>query len=100
MAAMPKLGNLPTIDDRQLLDVDKLLLNVGVENEHIELDRQSFQKLLESTMVNDIAIPLATLNTQVAAQFDEKYVRQSVDQFTELRIKKRLEETLELPALP
>jgi HD-like signal output (HDOD) protein/prolyl-tRNA editing enzyme YbaK/EbsC (Cys-tRNA(Pro) deacylase) len=100
MAAMPKLGNLPTIVDRQLLDADKLLLNVGVDNQHIELDRQSFQKLLESTMVNDIAIPLATLNTQVAAQFDEKYIRQSVEQFTELRIKKRLEETLELPALP
>lgn len=100
MAAMPKLGNLPTIVDKQLLDKQKLLLNVGLDNQHIELDGESFQKLLESTIVNDIAIPLASLNTHVPADLDAQQITQSVEQFTELRIKQRLEETLELPSLP
>lgn len=100
MAAMPMLGNLPTIVDPALLKTKTLLLNVGVDNQLIELDNPSFKKLLESTIVNDISIPLSTLNSVVSMDLDEKQITQSVDQFTELRIKQRLEETLELPSLP
>lgn len=100
MAAMPKLGNLPTIVDSTLLDKPTLLLNVGLGDQHIELDKASFQKLLESTIVNDIATPLDTLNNSVPANLDEKHITQSVEKFTQLRVKERLEETLELPSLP
>ena len=100
MAAMPKLGNLPTIVDSQLLKSKRLLLNVGVDDQHIVLDGKSFEKLLESTTVNSISIPLDTLNSIVPSTLDEKQITKSVDLFTELRIKQRLEETLELPALP
>ncbi len=100
MAAMPKLGNLPTIVDPKLLKSQRLILNVGVDDQHIKLDGKSFEKLLESTIVNDISIPLETLNSIVPSTLDEKQITQSVDLFTELRIKQRLEETLELPALP
>jgi HD-like signal output (HDOD) protein/prolyl-tRNA editing enzyme YbaK/EbsC (Cys-tRNA(Pro) deacylase) len=100
MAAMPKLGNLPTIVDRQLLNTDKLLLNVGIKNQHIEIDGDSFQKLLESTIVKDIAVPLSVLNMATPSTKDVEQITHSVEQFTELRVKQRLEETLELPALP
>lgn len=100
MVAMPKLGNLPTIVDKQLLNTDKLLLSVGSDNQHIEVDGESFKKLLESTIVNDIAIPLDTLNRQTPKHLDVKEITQSVEKFTELRIKQRLDETLELPPLP
>jgi HD-like signal output (HDOD) protein/prolyl-tRNA editing enzyme YbaK/EbsC (Cys-tRNA(Pro) deacylase) len=100
MAVMPKLGNLPTIVDPLLLKTETLLLNVGVDNQLIELDGQSFQKLLKSTIVSSISVPLSTINTAIPSEMDEKYINQSVQQFTELRIKQRLEETLELPSLP
>lgn len=100
MAAMPKLGNLPTIVDSQLLKSKRLSLHVGVDDQHIVLDGKSFEKLLESTTVSCISIPLDTLNNVVPRTLDEKQITKSIDLFTELRIKQRLEETLELPALP
>ncbi len=100
MAAMPKLGNLPTIVDRTLLEKPTLLLNVGLDNQHIQLDSQSFQKLIESTIVNDIATPLTELNSAIPDTLDNTQISESVAQFTQLRVKERLEETLELPALP
>lgn len=100
MVAMPKLGNLPTIVDAQLLKTKTLLLSVGIDSEHIEVDGASFKKLLESTTVEDIAIPLSTLNQATPKHLDESNIRKSVEQFTERRIKQRLDETLELPPLP
>lgn len=100
MVAMPKLGNLPTIVDQQLLHTEKLLLNVGAGNQHIMLDGHSFKKLLESTIVNDIAIPLENLNQATPTHLDTEQISNSVEKFTELRIKQRLEETLDLPPLP
>ncbi|MGS2718330.1 HDOD domain-containing protein [Eionea flava] len=100
MVAMPKLGNLPTIVDSRLLKTDTLLLSVGVDNEHIEVDGESFKKLLESTIIERISIPLDQLNRATPKNLDEKAISQSVETFTERRIKQRLDETLELPPLP
>jgi len=94
MVAMPKLGNLPIIVDSHLLETDTLLLGVGVDNEHIDVDGASFKKLRESTIVRDISIPLDVLNRSTPPTLDEKAIRQSVEQFTERRVKQRLEETL------
>ncbi|MFT7387790.1 MAG: HD-like signal output (HDOD) protein/prolyl-tRNA editing enzyme YbaK/EbsC (Cys-tRNA(Pro) deacylase) [Candidatus Endobugula sp.] len=100
MVAMPKLGNLPTIVDSNLLKTDMLLLSVGVNNEYIQVDGESFKKLLESTIVDDISTPLSTLNQAISTHLDEKNISASVEKFTELRIKQRLTDTLELPPLP
>ena len=100
MAAMPKLGNLPTIVDRQLLKQPTLLLNVGINDEHITIKGDAFKALIESTVVEDIAIPLASINRHVPRNLETKTITQSVEKFTELRIKQRLDETLEIPPLP
>lgn len=100
MAAMPNIGNLPTIVDSKLLEHNTLLLAVGVDNQHIQLDGESFQKLIDSTIVNEIAKPLTLFNEEINRQKDMEQIAASVTQFTELRIKQRLEETLELPPLP
>lgn len=100
MAAMPKIGNLPTIVDSKLLEHETLLLAVGVDNQHVQLDGDSFQRLIDSTTVSDIAKPLAAINQEINPEKDVEEITASVTQFTELRIKQRLEETLELPPLP
>ncbi|MFT6102270.1 MAG: HD-like signal output (HDOD) protein/prolyl-tRNA editing enzyme YbaK/EbsC (Cys-tRNA(Pro) deacylase) [Candidatus Endobugula sp.] len=100
MVAMPNLGNLPTIVDSHLLKTDMLLLSVGVDNEHIEIDGESFKKLLELTTVSDISTPLDILNKATPKHLDENNICDSINNFTELRIKQRLDETLEFPPLP
>lgn len=100
MAALPMLGDIPTIVDRELLNQESLLLEIGVGDQLIELDGQSFQKLLSSTQVIAISTPLKALNAKVPQELDEECITRSVSLFTELRIKQRLEETLELPPLP
>jgi len=100
MAAMPKLGNLPTIVDQRLLSYDTLLLSIGVDNQHIQIDQESFQQLVGSTTVADISSPLAPLTLVIPTDEDVARIENSVDQFTERRVKQRLEETLEFPPLP
>ncbi len=100
IAALPNLGNLPTIVDRQLLKEDTLLLDIGIKHELIELNNGAFQKLIEATTISHITIPLDTLNSCKTTQEDVAVITESVSSFTELRIKQRLEETLELTPLP
>ncbi len=100
MAAMPKLGNLPTVVDRQLLKKPLLLLDVGMKNEHIAIKGDAFKALIESTVIDDIAVPLETINQKIPKDLETKKISESVEKFTELRIKQRLDQTLELPPLP
>ncbi|ODS24162.1 hypothetical protein AB835_05140 [Candidatus Endobugula sertula] len=100
MAAMPQIGNLPTIVDSKLLDNKNLLLALGINNQHIKLDNESFQKLLSATVVSDISTPLNAINVSMSSDTDYQQISHSVGQFSQRRIKQRLEETLELPPLP
>lgn len=106
MAAMPKIGNLPTIVDSQLLEQKTLLLEAGLDDQLVQLDSESFQKLLSSTTVYSIATPLNAINLQkqdlsrISPKSDREQITASINQFTQIRIKQRLEETLELPPLP
>jgi len=106
MAAMPKIGNLPTIVDSQLLEQKTLLLETGLGKQLVQLDSASFQKLLSSTIICSISSPLKAVNEKkydlaaISPSKDKEQIVSSISQFTQIRIKQRLEETLELPPLP
>lgn len=99
VAALPNLGNLPTIVDKQLLNEKTLLVDIG-NNNLIELDKSAFEKLLDSTNICNISISLESVNSCRNVADDKAAIIESVSAFTELRIKQRLEDTLELPPLP
>ena len=97
--ALPKLAGLLTLVDKSLLERDEILLDSGNEEQLLHLNRAAFQHVLEDAIICDIAVPLAPLEAENLSASDTDLILGAVRNFTQLRIKQRLEETLELPPL-
>lgn len=97
--ALPKLAGLPTLVDKQLLARDSLLLDSGDDEQLLHVNRDDFQQVLEDAIICDIATPLAPLEREPGPSGDQEQILGAISGFTQLRIKQRLEETLELPPL-
>lgn len=98
--ALPGLNNLPTIVDKNLLSYDTIYLDIGVSQQYVQLEQVNFRELIGDAAIEEIAIPLHQLEAPSDPKDDKKSIEHSVNLFTELRIKQRLEETLEFPPLP
>lgn len=88
---------LPLLVDRRLLKQPTLYLQIQQSNQCLALPQGEFAKLVAQGEISDFCIPLAQLGQPAD---DRKAVDQAVQQFTSLRIKQRLEQTLEMPPLP
>ena len=97
--ALPKLAGLQTLVDKSLLDRKELLLDSGSEEQLVRIDRSQFEQILEGATLCDISVPLAPLEIDDFNTSDEDQILGAVRSFTQLRVKQRLEETLELPPL-
>lgn len=97
--ALPKIAGLLTLVDKNLLDRSELLLDSGNEEQLLHLNRADFQRVLEDAIICDISQPLAPLEKEDLSASDTDQIIGAVRNFTQLRIKQRLEETLELPPL-
>lgn len=97
--ALPKLAGLQTLVDRNLLDRTEILLDSGSDEQLVRVGREEFQQILEGATLCDISVPLAPLELEDYSRDDKDQILGAVRNFTHLRIKQRLEETLELPPL-
>ena len=97
--ALPKLAGLTTIVDQALLEPQSLYLDSGQEGQLIKLHQDAFKAMVADAHIANIAIPLSTLSSNNYAVPNEEQLLNCVKNFTNLRIKQRLEETLELPPL-
>lgn len=97
--ALPKLAGLQTLVDRSLMDRSELLLDSGSEEQLVRIDRSEFEQILEGATLCDISVPLAPLEVDDLNTSDQDQIMGAVRSFTQLRVKQRLEETLELPPL-
>ena len=98
--AIPKMGGMATLVDRRLLQREDLLLDSGISDQLLQLKQADFQQTLEDASIADITVPLASLESNNSDLDDETQIRNAINNFTTLRVKQRLEETLELPPLP
>lgn len=98
--ALPGLNNLPTIVDKGLLAYDTIYLDIGVGQQYIQLEQVYFRELIGNATISEIATSLFKLEASSDPKTDINCIEHSVNIFTELRIKQRLEETLEFPPLP
>lgn len=97
--ALPQVAGLLTLVDNQLLERDDLLLDSGDDEQLIHIHRAAFEQTLKDAIVCDIARPLAPLEKSDLAANDTEDITSAITRFTELRVRQRLEETLELPPL-
>lgn len=97
--ALPKLSGLPTVVDSRLLQSESLYLDSGTSDQLIQVDQQQFQQVIGDAAQLNFAVPLSSLEVEEEGN-DETQILNAVRNFTSLRVKQRLEETLELPPLP
>ncbi len=97
--ALPKVAGLLTLVDKSLLERNELWADSGDENQLLRFNGDEFKKILEDAQVCEIAVPLIPLELDDTNSSDAEQILGAVRNFTQLRIKQRLEETLELPPL-
>lgn len=97
--ALPQVAGLLTLVDQQLLERDHLLLDSGNEAQLIRVHSQEFQHILKDAVVCDFTAPLAPLEADNSSADDIADITGAITNFTQLRVRQRLEETLELPPL-
>lgn len=99
--ALPAMLGLPTMVDRRLLDRPQLTLSSGACDHFLRLDAAQFKRCLNGAAVGDFAADLDTLRHGKLEQVEDvEQITRAVADFTQLRMKQRLEETLEIPPLP
>ncbi|MCG8670449.1 MAG: HDOD domain-containing protein [Pseudomonadales bacterium] len=99
LPAIPSLYNLPIVVDATLMESEKIYLDSGHEGFYVELSHDEFKKALGQADVGNFCIPIAQLKDSIQKD-DRAEIESAVQQFTTLRIKQRLDQTLEMPPLP
>lgn len=96
LVPLPELLGIPAIVDQHLLESAQILLDTP--DGPLGLPAQDFARLVADARVADISLPMPGPTPTEAD--DVADITEAVKNFTTLRIRQRLEETLELPPLP
>ena len=96
--AIPNWQNMTTYVDASIMRFDKLLLDSGTLGQVLEMDCEDFKTVVATAKVGNFSTEAPVLCHD--RTLDVPMINQSIEKFTEIRIKQRLEETLELPPLP
>jgi HD-like signal output (HDOD) protein/prolyl-tRNA editing enzyme YbaK/EbsC (Cys-tRNA(Pro) deacylase) len=101
LPSVPKVFGFDMIVDENLLNEAGLLLASGASKQLIDIDAATFKTLIEGALVGPITVDLQSSATSGSdSTDDEQQIIKAVTNFTELRIKQRLEDTFEFPPLP
>jgi len=101
LPAIPDITGLPTVVDQRVLEFDSVYIESGEPDQLIRLSKEFFRQSIRKAKALDFAIPLSEIPyNQTSPDKDIVQINQAIEKFTSLRIKKRLEDTLELPPLP
>lgn len=101
LPAIPDITGLPAIIDERLLLEDSVYVEAGHEDQVLKLSKQVFTLTIKKAKEARFAVPLSHIPfNQGSPDEDLASINQAIEKFTSLRIKQRLEDTLELPPLP
>ncbi|MFT4764105.1 MAG: HD-like signal output (HDOD) protein/prolyl-tRNA editing enzyme YbaK/EbsC (Cys-tRNA(Pro) deacylase) [Oleispira sp.] len=98
--ALPQVTQIDSMVDEHLLTETELFITSGDSHEWITLPMDGFKTLTTSSTIGDFTVALPTPCYEQSPTQDLDDVHAAIKQFTPLRIKQRLEETLDLPPLP
>lgn len=98
--ALPQVTQIDSLVDEHLLEETQLFITSGDNHEWIKLPVDCFKSLTSSSTIGDFSVPLPIPCYEQNPNQDLDDVHAAIKQFTPLRIKQRLEETLDLPPLP
>lgn len=100
LPVLPTALGLEMVIDQQLLEATELTLDTGSKHRVINVNNLQFQELIGSATTGHIAICESQLQSTTLDDVDDiEQITSAVANFTQLRIKRRLEETLQFPPL-
>ncbi|MFO7706235.1 MAG: HDOD domain-containing protein [Halopseudomonas sp.] len=101
LPGLPLLFSSPCVFEQSLLDQPTLWLDSGLHGWCLEIDQQALTALLANASASRFSVRLDSLPSLPAdpAQ-DSQDLTRAVSNFTALRMRQRLEETLEIPPMP
>ena len=99
VVSLPKLLGVPCLVDSRILNLPQVALEV---EPHVSLTMQQsdFAKVIQDMQVAEFAHPITKYAPKVESTDDRGAIVQAVTNFTALRVKQRLEDTLEIPPMP
>ena len=101
LPSLPASLGLPTLVDRRVLECASVALNSGDSSRVLRLSAAQFKQSLNGALVGDFAVDIAKLRHSRLEHVDDiGDISKAIANFTQLRMKRRLEETLEIPPLP
>ncbi len=103
LPSIPQLTGLPTIADCELFEKHVVYLRSGIEGHYIKLTQDQFKRTMNDVDLGKFSKPIPNENRAITgadAPTDEASIVKAVEKFTTLRIKQRLEKTLEIPPMP
>ncbi|MCX4026541.1 HDOD domain-containing protein [Endozoicomonas sp. SM1973] len=101
LPAIPQLTGLPTLVENSLLKNETIYIDSGIQHQYIRVKNDEFKRITGTATYLDITLPLSEVHQRNSnAEDDIQDITNAVENFTSLRIKQRLEQTIEIPPLP
>lgn len=101
LPALPSLAGWPAVVDQRVRASDRVVLEPVGKGVQVTLDHDQYRALTASAVELAFCVPVQTLNINLdEPERDREQLNSAIQKFTGLRIRQRLEDTLELPPLP
>ncbi len=101
LPAIPDITGLPAVIDERLMEQETVYVEGGQDGQLLKLSKDVFLLSIKKAKAARFAVPLSSIpSNQGTPEQDLAQINQAIEKFTSLRIKQRLEDTLELPPLP
>ncbi len=101
LPGLPVLFNSPCVFEQDMLEQPELWLDSGLDGWCLQLQQADARNLVAKASSARFAVPLDSLQgLPVDPEQDRADLTQAVQNFTALRMRQRLEETIEIPPLP
>ncbi|UAW98333.1 HDOD domain-containing protein [Halopseudomonas nanhaiensis] len=98
---LPLVFGSPCVFEQQLLEHNRLWVDSGLPGLYLELEGDDIGALISKASSGRFAVPLSSLEPlPTDPEQDRSNISDAVKNFTALRMRQRLEETIEIPPLP
>ena len=101
MPALPDITGLPCIVDSRVTSMSEVYVEAGDGESLVKFPSALFTQVIEKAKVETFAVPVSEIGANMCpSEEDLNQIHEAVQKFTYMRIKQRLDDTLELPPLP
>ncbi len=101
LPALPEITDMPCVVDQRISAMPEVYVEAGDGENLVHFTHGSFNVLLEKAREEEFSVPLEEISANSCDfEDDVAQITQAIKKFTYLRIKQRLDDTLELPPLP